>query len=322
MPKKIITLEEHFLASSYRQYYERGDVFERFASSHLKELYDLDTIRLRDMDDADIDTQIVSNIGASAPTLRGADEAALASEANDQLARAIRVHPERLAGFACLPMTDPRLATKELDRSVGELKMKGAMIFGMQGGEFLDDKSYFQVLERASELGVPIYLHPALPPPDVRKIYYSGFQPEVNAVFASAGWGWHQEVGIHVLRLVLAGVFDKLPSLQIIIGHMGESIPFMLDRVNKTFTPAAKNLEKSLKGYLLSNVYLTTSGFFSEALLELALKTFGPDRVMFSVDYPFESNKTGVDFLNGITAISREEKEKIAHLNAERVLKL
>ncbi len=324
MPEKIITLEEHFLASAYSEYYRKnsGEIYSLFAKPRARELGDLNEIRLRDMDDTGIDLQIVSNIGAGFPSLTLADEAKLAREANDQLAEAIRAHPERLAGFASLPMTDPVMATLELQRSVKELGMKGAMIFGTQGGKFMDDPSFFPILERAAELGVPLYLHPATPPPEVQRIYYSGFLPAVSAVFASAGWGWHQEVGIHVLRLILAGALDRLPSLQIIIGHMGEMIPFMLDRTNRILTPAAKNLEKSLKDYLLANVYLTTSGFFSEPVLELALKTFGADRVMFSVDYPFESNKAGVDFLNGISTISREDKEKIAYLNAEKVFKL
>jgi len=169
-------------------------------------------------------------------------------------------------------MTDPEAAADELERTVLSLGFKGAMINGMTNGRFLDDPSFLPILQRAVALNVPIYIHPAVPPTAVQEAYYSGLDPAVNFVLATSGWGWHSEVGIHALRLILAGVFDRLPSLQIIIGHMGEMIPFMLDRINNVLTPVARHLQRSVPEYFLQNFYITNSGFFTDPPLLLALQ--------------------------------------------------
>jgi uncharacterized protein len=194
------------------------------------------------------------------------------------------------------------------------------MINGTTNGRFLDDPSFLPILERAVALNVPIYVHPALPPAAVWEAYYSGLAPEMNLALATGGWGWHSEVAIHALRLILAGVFDRLPTLQIIIGHMGEMIPFMLARIN-VLTPLAKHLRRPLPEYFLQNFHITTSGFFTDPPLLLALQIMGADRIIFSVDYPFSSNQQGRAFLDN-ASISPADKEKISHLNAERLLGL
>jgi predicted TIM-barrel fold metal-dependent hydrolase len=204
---------------------------------------------------------------------------------------------------------------------VRSLGFKGAMINGTTNGRFLDDPSFLPILERAVVLDVPIYVHPEVPPAAVREAYYSGFDPAVNFSLSTAGWGWHSEVGIHALRLILAGVFDRFPSLQIIIGHMGEMIPFMLARINNVLTPVAKHLQHAVPDYFLQNFYITTSGFFTDPPLLLALQTMGADRIIFSVDYPYSANEQGRVFLDS-ASISPADKEKISHLNAERLLKL
>ncbi len=209
----------------------------------------------------------------------------------------------------------------ELERAVRSLGFKGAMINGTANGRFLDDPSFLPILERAVTLDVPIYIHPGVPPAAVREAYYSGFDPAVNFSLSTASWGWHSEVGIHALRLILAGVFDRLPALQIIIGHMGEMIPFMLARINNVLTPMAKHLQHTVSEYFLQNFYITTCGFFTDPPLLLSLQTIGADRIIFSVDYPFSTNEQGRVFLES-ASISPADKEKISHLNAERLLKL
>jgi uncharacterized protein len=166
-----------------------------------------------------------------------------------------------------------------------------------------------------------LWLKPGMPPAAVQEAYYAGFDQAVNFALATTGWGWHSEVGIHALRLILAGVFDRLPSLQIIIGHMGEMLPFMLARINNVLTPVARHVQRTVPEYFLHNFHITTSGFFTEPPLLLALQIMGADRIMFSVDYPYSTNEQGRAFLEN-ASISPADKEKISHLNAECLLKL
>jgi hypothetical protein len=284
-------------------------------------LADLDTLRLQDMDTSRIDLQVISDIGSSLAPRSGDEGVRLTRESNDQVAAACAAHPDRFAGFATLPMTEPGAAVDELERAVRSLGLQGAMIFGTTNGRFLDDPAFLPVLERAAALSVPIYLHPTMPPAPVREAYYTGLDPAVGFVLSTSGWGWHSEVGIHALRLILAGVFDRLPTLQIIIGHMGEMIPFMLARIDDTLTPIAKQLQQPVSEYFLHHFHITTSGFFTDPPLLLAMQVMGADRIMFSVDYPFSTNEQGRAFLDH-ASLSPADKEKISHLNAERLLRL
>jgi predicted TIM-barrel fold metal-dependent hydrolase len=323
---KIIAIEEHFLASSFREALQRSASHGASSNGGMPtqlqaKLVDLGSNRLKDMDAEGIDLQVLSHSATARDVAHADEEVRLAQQANDQLAEAIASHPSRFAGFATLPMTDPNAAVVEFERAVRSLNMKGAMINGTSNGRFLDDPSYLPILERAVALDVPIYLHPGIPPAPVREAYYSGFDTAVNFALSTGGWGWHSETGIHALRLILAGVFDRLPGLQIIIGHMGEMIPFMLARINNVFSPLAKQLHRSVTEYFLQNFYITSSGFFTEPPLLLALQTVGADRILFSVDYPFSTNEQGRAFLEN-ASISPDDKEKIAHGNAEKVLKL
>ncbi len=324
---RTIAIEEHFLARGV------SEVMRRDASSQAvganpalvaerqAKLADLGSLRLKDMDAFGIDLQVISHTVTGTLSLPGREAVRLARQANDQLAAAVVAHPTRFAGFGILPMTDPEAAADELERAVRSLGFKGAMINGTANGRFLDDPSFLPILERAVALSVPIYIHPGVPPAAVREAYYSGFDPAVNTSLATAGWGWHSEAGIHALRLILAGVFDRLPGLQIIIGHMGEMIPFMLARINNVLTPVAGHLQRTVPEYFLQNFSITTSGFFSDPPLLLALQVMGADRILFSVDYPYSTNEQGRAFLDS-TSISPADKEKISHLNAERLLKL
>jgi uncharacterized protein len=324
---RTIAIEEHFLANGFREVMNRGATsqgrssIEAPAAKLQAKLGDLGSTRLKDMDAGGIDLQVISHTVSGAVLLPGSEGVRLAREANDQLAAAVAAHPDRFAGFATLPMTDAEAAADELERAVRSLGFKGAMINGTTDGRFLDDPSFLPILERAVALNVPIYVHPGVPPAAVREAYYAGFDPAVNVSLSTAGWGWHSEAGIHALRLILAGVFDRLPTLQIIIGHMGEMIPFMLVRINNVLTPVAKHLQRTVPEYFLQNFFITTSGFFTDPPLLLALQTMGADRIIFSVDYPYSTNEQGRVFLDS-ASISPADKEKISHLNAERLLKL
>lgn len=318
---KVIAIEEHFMTDGLIEAIDRNSGTAAYIARHKAQITDLGSTRLKDMDAGGIDLQVISPIAPNTGSLSEGEIVKLTQEANDQLAAAVAAHPDRFAGFAILPMVDPESASRELERTVRLHGFKGAMITGLTRGRFLDDPAFLPVLERAAALDVPIYIHPSEPPAAVREIYYSGFGPAVNAALAQAGWGWHSEVGIHALRLILAGIFDRLPTLQIIIGHMGEMLPFMFARINDVITPTAKHLQQSVSAYLLQNFSITTSGFFTDPPLLLALQVMGADRIIFSVDYPFSSNEQGKAFLEN-APISVEEKEKISHLNAERLLKL
>jgi predicted TIM-barrel fold metal-dependent hydrolase len=324
---RTIAIEEHFLADGFREFMKRvassqaGGWSRTFAAELEAKMSDLGDTRLKDMDAGPIDLQVISHTPSAIVPLPGDEAVRLTREANDQLASAVAAHPDRFAGFATLPMTDPEAAANELERAVSSLGFKGAMINGTTNGRFLDDPSFLPILEQAVALNVPIYIHPEVPPAAVQQAYYSGLDPAVNFSLSTAGWGWHSEVGLHALRLILAGVFDRLPTLQIIIGHMGEMIPFMLARSNNVLTPVAKHLQHTVSEYFLQNFYITTSGFFIDPLLLLALQVIGADRIMFSVDYPYSSNEQGRAFLDS-ASLSPADQEKISHLNAERLLKL
>lgn len=326
---RTIAIEEHFLSRGYREVMQRnaasqgsrGQPTPTMTPERQIRLADLGDLRLQEMDASGIDLQVLSDNGPASIPVAREEEVRLAKESNDQLAAAIAAHPNRFAGFASLPMSEPTIAADELERTVRSLGFKGAMVFGTTGGRFLDDPAFLPVLERAAALSVPIYIHPAFPPAPVREAYYTGLHPAAGFVLSTSGWGWHSEVGIHALRLILAGVFDRLPALQIIIGHMGEMIPFMLARINDTLTPVSQHLQHPVPDYFVRNFHITTSGFFSDPPLLLALQVMGADRIIFSIDYPFSTNEQGRAFLDS-APISLTDREKISHLNVERLLKL
>ena len=198
-------------------------------------------------------------------------------------------------------MQSPDACAAELVRAVKELRFVGALINGTTEGRFLDHPSYDGLLAAAVELDVPIYIHPHLPPEAVRQAYYSDLPPGAGRVLEAAGWGWHSETAIHVLRMVLAGTLDRHPRLKLIIGHMGEMLPMMLARIDEVFALDIEHLKRPISRAILDQVWLTTSGIFSEPPFLAALLTFGIDRIMFSVDYPYAPNAKGRDFLDGIS---------------------
>lgn len=320
---KTVALEEHYLTPEILATPGWQDpsasvlppVFESL-------LCDLSDGRLRAMDEAAIDVEVLS---LTAPGLGGlAPEIAvpLARKTNTDLrTKVIDRHPTRFAGFATLPTTDPDAAGKELEWSVTELGLVGALIDGRTDGKFLDDPRFDPILSSAAQLEVPIYLHPNSPTSSIYEDYYAGFSPGVGFALSTAGLGWHQEIALHSLRLVLAGVFDRYPSLKVIVGHMGEGLPFYLGRIGRIFGMAETGLRRPVTDYLLNNFWLTTSGFPDSPLLQLALSTFGEDRIMFSVDYPFSSNLQLRQWFDN-EPLSEDIRAKISYQTASTLLKI
>jgi uncharacterized protein len=323
---KIIALEEHFRNSAIEEAVKKAlppsqqDFFvASMALSGPPELEDLGIDRLKHMDAMGIDVQILSYTTPGTQVLSASEAVPLARDANDQVALAVAAHPDRFAGFATLPTSDPEAAAAELERAVHELDFKGAMINGRTQDRFLDDPRFNPVLETAEALDVPLYLHPTVPSKAVQDAYYTGLDPVTSGRFATIGWGWHMETGIHALRMILAGIFDRYPRLQVILGHWGEMIPFFLARINEFVV--AKHLQQSVSYYFLQNFYVTPSGMFTLPPLLNTLQMMGADRIMYAVDYPYIINYQARTFLEN-APISPADKEKIAHGNAEKVLKI
>jgi hypothetical protein len=244
----------------------------------------------------------------------------MARDTNDYLADAVKKYPTRFAGFAAVPTGAPDKAAEELDRRVRE-GFKGAVINGHNRGRYLDNKFYWPILECAEQLNVPIYLHPTPPPQAVIDVSYGGFSPMVTDMLAGGAWGWHMETAVHMIRIVCGGVFDRFPKLQFIIGHMGEGLPFFFQRLDIIPMETTK-LKRPIISYLKENVHYTFSGMnFPPTYLDLFLELGGVDRIMFSADYPYQSMTWARDFLEQIPA-SAADKERIAHGNAEKLLRL
>jgi len=281
---------------------------------------DLGESRIKEMDAQGIQMQVISYT-APAQLVPAAEAALLTRTANDRLAQAIASHPGRLSGFAALPWQDTRAAVGELSRCVHELGLKGVLLLGRPGETFLDDPRYLPVLEKMHELRVPLYVHPYHPVPAVQSSYYSGFSPEVSAELSLGAWGWHHEAGVHVLRLILAGLFERLPNLRIISGHWGEMVPFYLERLDFVLPPELTGLPRRVSDYYQSNVWVTPSGMFDMPHFEFIHKVLGPDRVIWSTDYPYLTMDGAREFLLSLP-ISEPDREKIAHRNAEALLGL
>ena len=327
---RVVALEEHFTVPALARRIDPDAMSRRgfrprkaptSGPNPLDLLPDIGEQRLKAMDAAGITIQVLSNTGPGPDLVPGADGIALARELNDHLAAAIARHPDRYAGFAVLPTQSPEACAAELSRAVKDLRFSGALINGTTQGRFLDHPSYDGLLAAAVELDVPIYIHPHLPPEPVRQAYYSDLPPGAARVLQSAAWGWHSETAIHVLRLVMAGTLDRHPRLKLIIGHMGEMLPMMLQRIDEVSAVDTDHLSRPVSRAILDQVWLTTSGIFSEPPLLAALLTFGIDRIMFSVDYPYSPNSKGRDFL-GRLSLAPADMAKFTHRNADALLKL
>ncbi len=323
---RTVTVEEHFASPGFldgpgRQLKER---FQRSGSRGariIEQLNDVGAKRVAEMDAAGIDVQVLSLNAPGIEQLEAVDQITLARNANDFLHGALKAHPTRFAGLAALPIAAPDKAAAEFERTVRQLGFKGALINGHTRGRYLDDKFFWPILECAMSLDVPIYLHPTRPPKAVLEASYSGFSPAVTEMLAGAGWGWHIETAIHLIRMILGGVFDRYPKLQIVIGHLGEALPFMLPRLDRNLARELTGLERSVGDYLRHNVHYTFGGFnFPATFLDLLLEV-GASRIMFSVDYPYGSMAAARAFLDQLP-VSAADRERIAHGNAEKLFNL
>jgi hypothetical protein len=327
---RVVAIEEHFTVPDLVKRIDPAVVSRRgyrprnapkSGPNPLSFLPEIGETRLRLMDEAGITVQVLSSTGPGPDLLPGADGVKLAREMNDYLAGAVARKPDRFAGFASLPMASPDACADELRRAVKELRFVGGLINGTTDGRFLDHPSYDGLLAAAAELDVPIYIHPHLPPEPVRQAYYADLPSGAGRVLESAAWGWHQETAIHVLRMVMAGTLDKHPKLKLIIGHMGEMLPVMLRRIDETSANDVDHLKRPPSQQIVDQVWITTSGVFSEPPFLAALTTFGIDRIMFSVDYPYAPNSMGRKFLDTIS-LAPADMDKLTHKTADALLKL
>ncbi|MBM3560333.1 MAG: amidohydrolase, partial [Alphaproteobacteria bacterium] len=282
-------------------------------------LLDVGAMRLQAMDEAGVDLQVLSHVSPSLQRFDAGTAVRLARGVNDRLRDTCAAHPGRFAGFAALPTADPLAAADELERAVTKLGFRGAMLHGLSNGVFLDDRRFWPVFERAAALDVPIYIHPAAPHPAVVDAYYKDYAADFWCLTGPA-WAFAVETGTQAVRMVLSGVFDRYPNLKVILGHLGEGVPFMLWRLDYTLKwPGNKPV--AFRDTFCDRFWVTTSGFFSDPALQCTIAEMGVDHVLFSVDWPFVANAPGTDWLNRLQ-LAPADKAKITGGNAERLLKL
>ncbi len=316
---KKIALEEHFSGPGFEKYMQAvRDQFDPAVLSEIEVLLpEFNERRLAAMDAAEIEIAVLSQ---TAPGVQYESDSRVALQAarasNDFLHRQISLHPARYRGFACLAMQDPRGAADELERCVREYQFVGALVNGNTDGVYLDDRRYWPFWQKVAELDVPFYLHPGNPYDHPHM--YAG-RPELNG----ATYSWTCETAAHALRLVFSGVFDDFPRLRIILGHMGEGLPFMLWRLDSRImvTPYGKSMKRLPSEVIREHFVITTSGVCANGPLLCSLSELGEDAVMFSVDYPYEDTKTAADFIEK-APVDESVREKICYRTAERVLNL
>ncbi len=320
---RIVTLEEHVLTPGFAAATRnlRSALPRGLRARMEPALLDMGEGRLRAMDEAGISLQVLSLAAHGLNELASNDATALARDANDRIADAVRAHPDRFAGFATLALTDVDEAVHEMYRAIGELGFAGVMLYGTTKGVFLDDERFEPIWAAAADLGVLVYLHPAPPPLAVEQAYYSGLPENMGHLLTIAAWDWHAETGLQVLRLIVSGLFDRYPNLQLVVGHMGDNLPSSIARAGVVLDLMAQNLRHPVEAYFHKHFWITTSGYFTVPPLQCALEVVGIDRMLFSIDYPFSSTGRGRSFLNSLD-LAPEDREKLAHGNADHLLRL
>jgi predicted TIM-barrel fold metal-dependent hydrolase len=313
----IIALEEHYWDAELAATYTGAEAGRPGDTS--KRLHDLGELRIREMDEVGIDMQVISHGAPSTQKLAGPDAVPLTRRVNDRLHAAVQAHPTRFAAFAALPTSDPKAAADELERCV-KLGFKGAMIHGLANEVFLDDKRFWPIFERAEALDVPLYMHPSQPLEIVSGAYYDDYVKDFP-MLSRAAWGYTVETATLAIRMVLSGVFDKHPKLKIILGHLGETLPFLVWRVDMAMARPGAARQAGFRDVFCKNFWITTSGNFSNPALLCCVMEMGIDRIMFSVDYPFVLNPPAVAWIDTIP-LSDEDKVKLLSGNAKRLLRL
>ncbi len=322
---RLIAIEEHILPSKVRDAWDAAppphDPVSALADGGQNgaRLGDLGKGRLALMDEQGVDVQVLSLTTPGLHNLAPAQAVDIARYVNELIADTCTRHPDRFQGLAALPMPDPEKSVVELEHAVRNLGLKGALLCGRARDRHLDHPQMRPILAKAADLGVPLFVHPQTPLASVREANYSGISEKADLALASFGLGWHYEAGLQWIRMAAASVFDELPSLQIILGHWGEVVLFYLERVSAAFERAL-DLKHSLAHYARHNLYVTGSGMWSESYLHRCLEIVGPDRLLFSTDFPYQYSAGGIPrgFLDGI-ALDETTKKGLAYGNWERL---
>ena len=309
----LITLEEHYVSRTVR---EAGlaDDLAMFPQHIVSRLGALGDERIQEMDKGSVSLQVISHgPGDFSP--------AICLEANNDLASAISKNPTRMAGFAMLPMSEPAAASDELERCVTELRFVGALVDNHVNGQFYDDERFWTIFDKAQELHVPIYIHPSYAADSMMEHYRGNYDESVAIALSAYGWAWHSETALSILKLFASGLFARFPKVKIVIGHMGEMVPFQLERVIAISERWGK--KRGLREVWNNNIWITTSGMFALAPLACLLQTTSIDHVLYSIDYPFSANEKGLQFFKEIEKsglIVGKDLEKFAFRNAEELL--
>lgn len=278
--------------------------------------------RLDFMNAQGIGMQVLSYGNVQPQNLPATISVELCQLANDELAKAVAQAPDRFAGLACLPIGNPEKAAEELERAVKNLGLKGALLKGNFDNRYFDDEFFFPIFEKAAELDVPIYFHPSFISPEITKHYFDGpWSDVVSGIFSSAGFGWHMDVGIQMMRMVLSGIFDKLPNLKLISGHWGEGVGTWFERLDEELAPRFTGLAHDFTYYYKHNIWISPSGIFSEPVLKLLIDELGAERLMYSVDYPYKRPANSGTFLAECD-LSDEVRELIAYKTATKLFHL
>jgi predicted TIM-barrel fold metal-dependent hydrolase len=307
----IIAIEEHFTSPAV--FAHLGNTK---ASAIMTKLRDMTGVRIKAMDDAGIDYALLSENNPAAQNLEPDVSVTVAKASNDFLYEAIQANPKRFGGFAALPTPAPKAAADELERCVTKLGFKGAMIMGTSNGQFLSDKEFRPLFERAAKLDVPVYLHPSPILPAVRDAYFKD-----EPYFHSSGLGFGLETLTHSFKLITSGLFDEFPTLKIIVGHLGEAAPFVMWRTSENIARAGSKMPKSLSDYYKTHFWLTTSGAFQDTALTCAIAEMGIERILFSVDWPYIDNAQGTKWLKA-APVSDKDRALIFEGNARKLLKI
>lgn len=318
MVPPLITLEEHFFSAA---------VFDSLNDKYAEQfkhvpglsdkLKDLGELRLKYMEAGKVSLQVISH----AP---GRISVSQCQQANDQLADAISKNKSRFAGFAVLPVADPKECAAELTRCIEKHGFVGALIDNHTDGNYYDGEEYLSMFEAAQKLDVPIYLHPTWPSDDMMPRYTGNFTVGATRSLGASGFGWHADTGLHVLRLFAAGLFDRYPKLKIIIGHFGEMLPYQLERT-MVLSKRWGDIKRPIKEVWDENIWITTSGVWSLNPLACLLRNTKIDHILYSVDYPFEKNENGqawIEELEKSGMVTQDELEAIAYKNSEALLRV
>ena len=315
---RTIGTEEHFVTDEVVTAWSQLDSRAREDSppsvipAEMEErLHEVGERRIAAMDEAGLDVQVISLTSPGLHNLPVEDATRLQVVTNDRIAELVSANPDRFQGFATLASGAPAAAARELERAVTELGLNGALLFGRTGERNLDHPENWAIFEAAESLRAPLYIHPQTPQPRVRAALYAGFDDAIDKAFATGGIGWHYDAGVQFLRLALAGVFDRFPDLQVLLGHWGEVVLFYLDRADRLALQA--KLPGPFSEYVRRNAYVTAGGIYSERYLRWAIEVVGVERVLFATDYPYQPGPdAGVESFLQSAGLDQADQERIA----------